>query len=259
MIDVAFTRAELRAADVAVVIDVLRATSTATQALAAGYRQVLCAASIETARSLRRTGRVLAGERHCLMPPGFDQGNSPLDAARVHGRDLVLATTNGAPAIVAAAAGARTVLLACLLNEDAVIARLRSVDGADIQLVCAGTDGSPALEDTYAAGRICAALRGPRTDAARVAEAVAYAYETPAGALSAGADAQVLRAAGMSADIVCCARVSQLGCVPEVSRTRAGVANVTVGAAAALAEVGLRAGGDPPTGTTIGVRGTVER
>jgi len=36
VIDVALTRADLRAADIAVVVDVLRATSTATQALAAG-------------------------------------------------------------------------------------------------------------------------------------------------------------------------------------------------------------------------------
>ncbi len=48
MIDVAFTRADLRPADVAVVIDVLRATSTATQALAAGYRSVLCVESVES-------------------------------------------------------------------------------------------------------------------------------------------------------------------------------------------------------------------
>ena len=69
MIDVAFTRADLRPADVAVVIDVLRATSTATQALAAGYRSVLCVESVEVALTLRGPGRVLAGERRCVRPP----------------------------------------------------------------------------------------------------------------------------------------------------------------------------------------------
>ncbi|MDQ6854474.1 MAG: 2-phosphosulfolactate phosphatase [Actinomycetota bacterium] len=53
MIDVAVTRAELRSAGVAVVIDVLRATSTITQALAAGYGRVLCAESFARASSLR--------------------------------------------------------------------------------------------------------------------------------------------------------------------------------------------------------------
>ena len=104
MIDVALTRADLRAADVAVVVDVLRATTTATQALAAGYRSVLCAESVELALGLRGPGRVLAGERRCVAPPGFDQGNSPREAARRRGDELVLATTNGAPAIVAATA-----------------------------------------------------------------------------------------------------------------------------------------------------------
>ncbi|MBN9622534.1 MAG: 2-phosphosulfolactate phosphatase, partial [Actinobacteria bacterium] len=99
MIDVAFSRPEIRPARVAIVIDVLRATSTATEALAAGYRRVLCAESIERARSLRGEERVLAGERHCVMPDGFDQGNSPREAAVRRGEDLILATTNGAPAI----------------------------------------------------------------------------------------------------------------------------------------------------------------
>ena len=101
MIDVALTRADLRPATLAVVIDVLRATSTITQALAAGYETVLCVDSVPRALRLRGEDRVLAGERRCVRPAGFDQGNSPLDATRCYGRELVLATTNGAPAIVA--------------------------------------------------------------------------------------------------------------------------------------------------------------
>ena len=153
MIDVALTPVELRPAAVAVVIDVLRATSTATQALAAGYKRVLCVESIERAQALRAPGRVLAGERDCVMPPGFDQGNSPQEAARPRGEELVLATTNGAPAIVAATDHAGAVLIACLLNLEAVLQRLRATDG-DIQIICSGTDGGVALEDAYVAGRL---------------------------------------------------------------------------------------------------------
>jgi len=103
VIDVAFTRAELRSADVAVVIDVLRATSTITQALAVGYRSVLCVDTVPHAARLRAAGRVIAGEQHCMTPLGFDQGNSPLEAMSPLGEELVLATTNGAPTIVGAA------------------------------------------------------------------------------------------------------------------------------------------------------------
>jgi 2-phosphosulfolactate phosphatase len=229
MIDVAVTPAELRSATVAVVIDVLRATSTVTQALAAGYRQVLCADSLERAVDLRAPGRVLAGERRCLTPPGFDHGNSPVEAARRRGDELVLATTNGAPAIVAAAARAPTVLLACLLNLGAVIAALRIADAhgeCDVLIVCSGTDGVAALEDFYVAGRLSAALRGPRTDAARIAEAVARGYPTALEALAASADAQVLTAEGLEADIGYCAQESVLDTVPRVLVAADGVAVV---------------------------------
>jgi 2-phosphosulfolactate phosphatase len=231
VIDVALTRAELRSSDVAVVIDVLRATSVATQALAAGYERVLCAKSIELAESLRGEGRVLAGERHCLKPDGFDQGNSPREAAHRRGRELVLATTNGAPAILAAAGLAAEVLLACLLNFEAVVAVLGrgDQDTRELQLVCSGTDGGVALEDVYVAGRISARLRGPKTDAALVAEAAARAFPNSLQALAAGADARVLRASDLADDIADCARESELDLVPRVSSTQAGVAVVVAG------------------------------
>ena len=229
MIDVALTPTQLRPADVAVVVDVLRATSTATQALAAGYHRVLCADSIERAADLRRSGRVLAGERRCVKPTGFDQGNSPVEARRRRGEELVLATTNGAPAIVAAADNAPRVLLGCLLNLGAVVAAL--LEGADpatrdILIVCSGTDGAVALEDTYVAGRLSAALPGARTDAARVAEAVARAFRTPLEALAASADAQLLEATGSSDDTLYCSLESLLAVVPVVAAARAGVAVV---------------------------------
>ena len=52
-IDVAFTPGEgLAAPSLAIVVDVLRATSTITQALAAGYRRVLCCAEVDEARAV---------------------------------------------------------------------------------------------------------------------------------------------------------------------------------------------------------------
>lgn len=235
VIDVAFTRADLRPVDLAVVIDVLRATSTATQALAAGYQRVLCADTIERARALRGPGRVLAGERHGLKPEGFDQGNSPAEATEVRGAELVLATTNGAPTIVAAAAHAPEVLLCCLLNLDPVIAAIRDrVAGreATVQLVCSGTDGAVAVEDVYVAGRVSAALAGERSDAALIAEASARAFQTPEAALGAGADAHMLRDNGMAADIAYCALVSKLASVPVVSVVQDGIATVVDGTVA---------------------------
>lgn len=228
LIDVALIHAELRPADVTVVIDVLRATSTVTQALAAGYERVLCADSVDRAKALRQAGRVLAGERRCVKPPGFDQGNSPVEAAHRHGSELVLATTNGAPTVIAAARHAPRVLLACLLNLDSVLMTLRQADpaGATVQIACSGTDGSVSLEDVYLAGRLSTELPGPRTDAALVSQGVARAFATPLEALSASADARLLIESGLTTDIEYCARESELDLVPTVLEASAGVAVV---------------------------------
>jgi 2-phosphosulfolactate phosphatase len=232
VIDVAFTPAQLRPADVAVVIDVLRATSTATQALAAGYQRVLCTDTVEGAHALRRPGRVLAGERGGVMPPGFDQGNSPEEAARVAGDDLVLATTNGAPAIVGAARQAGAAVIACLLNLEAVLEVLED-EHSELLIVCSGTDGAPALEDVYVAGRISGALGGPRTDAALIAEAVARGHRDALEALAASADAAALRAVGLERDIVFCAQESLLTIVPRAFAAQDGVAVIVPGDGAA--------------------------
>ena len=223
MIDVALTPCALRPAERVVVIDVLRATSTATRALAAGYERVIFTESIDAARRLRGPGRVLAGEQCCVMPTGFDHGNSPIEASICRGEELVMATTNGTRAIVEATRMSASVSLACMLNLSAVVERLAG-SADDILIVCAGTRGAPALEDIYVAGRIAAELYGPRTDAALTAEAVARAYRSPLVALAAAAHAATLRAAALTEDIFECANESELDIVPEAIAGDGGIA-----------------------------------
>jgi 2-phosphosulfolactate phosphatase len=225
-VDVCFTPREIRPADVAVVVDVLRATSTIVQALAAGYPRVFCCRSVATARSLRAHGRVLAGERDCVRVPDFELGNSPAAVAATgrHGEGLVLATTNGSPAIVAASSVARRVVIRCLLNLRAVLDAVRAETA--VTIVCSGTDGRPALEDVYVAGRLAAALDGTRSDAARVAEAVGSAYAAPLEPLAESEDGARLRATGQEPDIAWCVRESALAVVPEVCSTGGDVAMV---------------------------------
>ena len=122
-VHVAFTPGELledeAPAPVGIVVDVLRATSTMTQALAAGYRRVLCCAEIDEARALAATeGSVrLAGERRLEHIPGFDFGNSPREVAGEPAAEtLVLTTTNGTRLLVFAAARFERVYVGSLLN-----------------------------------------------------------------------------------------------------------------------------------------------
>jgi 2-phosphosulfolactate phosphatase len=225
-VDVCFTPREIRPVEVAVVVDVLRATSTIVQALAVGYPRVVCCRSVATARELRAPGRVLAGESACVRVPDFELGNSPAAVATAgrRGEELVLATTNGSPAVVAAARAAERVLVGCLLNLRALLAAV-STD-APVAIVCAGTNGRPALEDVYVAGRLVAALGGVPSDAARVAERVASGYRTAIEPLSGSEDAAQLRATDQERDIAWCARESVLEVVPEVSAVEDGASVV---------------------------------
>jgi 2-phosphosulfolactate phosphatase len=225
-VDVCFTPKEIRPVEVAVVVDVLRATSTIVQALAVGYPRVVCCRSVATARELRAPGRVLAGESACVRPPDFALGNSPAAMASIgrRGEELVLATTNGSPAVVAASRAAERVLVGCLLNLRAVLATVPT--DARVAIICSGTNGRPALEDVYAAGRFVAALGGVPSDAARVAERVAGGYGTPLEPLAASEDAAQLRATGQERDIAWCARESVLEVVAEVWSVEDGAAVV---------------------------------
>jgi phosphosulfolactate phosphohydrolase-like enzyme len=149
-VDVCFTPLEIRPVEVAVVVDVLRATSTIVQALAVGYPRVVCCKSVATARELRAPGRVLAGESACVRLRDFELGNSPAAMATVgrRGEELVLATTNGSPAVVAASRAAERVLVGCLLNLRAVLAavstdeRVASGYGSPLEPLAASEDAA---------------------------------------------------------------------------------------------------------------------
>src|SRR5436190_14280478 len=65
---------------IAVVADVLRATTTIVHALAAGAAAVIPCATIDEGRAIakkKKKGVLLAGERHGKPITGFDIGNSP--------------------------------------------------------------------------------------------------------------------------------------------------------------------------------------
>ena len=224
MIDVAFTPADARPREITVVIDVLRATSTIVRALDAGYQRVLCVPDLDAARALAAPGPRARG-RARLRPAARLRARQLARATRTtpRGEELVLTTTNGVPAILHAATLSPVVVAAGLLNLEAVVDAVR---GADVQLLCAGTNGRPAFEDVYVAGRIAARLPGAPTDAALVARAVAQSQASPHGALAASANAGVLVAAGLEDDIGDCAQEWVSRVVPRVRAVLDGVAHV---------------------------------
>jgi 2-phosphosulfolactate phosphatase len=223
-VHVAFTPAEAVAAPLAIVVDVLRATSTIAQALASGYRRVLCAREIEDAQALREElgEGLLGGERGAVRIPGFDVGASPREFLEPRAETLILSTTNGTRAILAAAASSDEVVLGSLLNLGAVTALARA-RRTDVAVVCAGFKGAFALDDAYCAGRIVELLDGDRTDAAIAAGLVARAFPNA----SAGLNARTYGPPGLEEDIAWCARESVLQVVPRLERMVDGAAEIT--------------------------------
>ncbi|HEY7208085.1 MAG TPA: 2-phosphosulfolactate phosphatase [Gaiellaceae bacterium] len=211
-VHVAFTPDGAPGAPVAVVVDVIRATSTVCQALAAGTPRVLCCAEIDEARALKQElgEGVTGGERDAVRVEGFDVGASPRDFVEPLAEPLILSTTNGTRAILTAAARADEVLLGSLLNLDALVAALNE-RGRDVAIVCAGYKGGFALDDAYCAGRIVELLEADRSDAAVAAAVVAGAFPD---ALT-GLNARTYGPPGLEADIEFCARESVLEVVPR--------------------------------------------
>jgi 2-phosphosulfolactate phosphatase len=229
-VDVVFTPDEAGSAPTGIVIDVIRATSTICQALASGYNRVFCAADIEKARILRdELGEgVLGGERNAVRIPGFDLGNSPREYLEPIAETLILSTTNGTRAVVAAAGRCERVFVASLLNLTAVVETALAV-GEDVLVVCAGVQGALALDDAFVAGRIVELLGCERTDAAEAAARLASTWGVPEEALRASKSGRNLteNAPELEPDIAFCARESVLDVVPRLVGMRDGVAEIS--------------------------------
>jgi 2-phosphosulfolactate phosphatase len=236
----------------AVVIDVLRATSTMIAALAAGAEAIYPVVSVEDAiklvTSLGRTAprapragpgtraergsaergsaergeTLLAGERRGHPIEGFDLGNSPAEFTpeAVSGKRVVMSTTNGTAALVAAS-GAERVLVAAFVNLAAVAA---AVEGAErLAVVCAGREGRFAIDDALCAGMLISRLADrlggalELEDAGRAALALASSYAPDADFLLRSASGAALAAIGLEEDVRWCARADLLDLVPELS------------------------------------------
>ena len=208
----------------AIVIDVLRATTTLTVALANGATRVIPAGTVEEGFALRREhpGALLCGEREGLLIPGYDLGNSPLEYAsqRVAGRELIFASTNGSQAL-RLAERARRRMIAAFVNAGAVV---ESVAGAsEVWLLASGKLGRFSLEDSACAGWLIRALaaRGFAAEGPAALLASSLAPGDAAGVratLEGSSHGRYLRSLGgaFARDVEFCARLDLIGAAFEV-------------------------------------------
>jgi len=223
---------------VCLLIDALRASSSVVTLFARGAEEVVVAGSTTAARriaaqepAIRAGGRyLLCGEVFGLAPRGFDYGNSPSEFAALdmHGRRIVLSTTNGTKALRRLTASP-AVFVGALLNATAAVATLLAEArsrGIDAALVCSGLEAGNAfsLEDAFVAGALVEnAIEQTRrasgdltlSDAAMAACRLYQSYQGDALACFREAEhGRSLTGIGLGRDLEFCAQLDRYDAVP---------------------------------------------
>jgi 2-phosphosulfolactate phosphatase len=138
-----------------VVIDILRATSCMTTALACGIAKIAPVRELEDCKAYKQQGFITAGERGGQKVEGFDLGNSPFSYQNPEliGKNIALTTSNGTLAIDMSKKDADKIIIGSFLNIKNVVDYLVKEQKNTI-LLCAGWKGKPNLEDTFYAGAL---------------------------------------------------------------------------------------------------------
>ena len=211
---------------VAVVIDVLRATTVFTCAVHSGVREVVPVLDIAMAKQLKENYPpekvLLGGERQGLPIEGFDLGNSPQHymPERVSDKTLILTTTNGTVAMHTAKS-AQSIYIASFLNAGAVAECLQNE--TNIAILCAGTDGMETEEDLLLAGCLVARLSQRKSyQLNEAAERAAGLWCEPMNRvelekrLRESTGGKNLLRLGLEADITASAQLDTIGMVPQL-------------------------------------------
>ncbi len=141
----------------AVVVDVLRASSTIITAMHHQCDRMIPAANPMEAADIKKASEgevLLGGEMDAKKIQGFDLGNSPLEYmdTAIWEKTIIFYTPDGSAAIKRCDE-ATDVLIGAILNAEAVADRVVEI-GRDTYLVCAGTQGKFSTDDILAAGCI---------------------------------------------------------------------------------------------------------
>lgn len=207
----------------AVVIDLLRASSTMVTALQNGCDRIIPAISPNEAVKIKKASEgevLLGGEIDAQKIQGFDLGNSPLEYNELDIADktIIYTTANGTVA-VKRCQEAPEILIGCILNAGAVAQKIMDI-GRDTALVCAGTHNKFSTDDVIAAGCILDRLVGldgtaEMDDLGRVAlKMYRSAKEDLVSALAGCAHYEYLMSLGAEDDIGFCMQEDHYSVVP---------------------------------------------
>jgi 2-phosphosulfolactate phosphatase len=207
---------------IAVIVDILRATSCFVTGLAYGISSIRTVSKIDECRKWQNKGYIGAAERKGQKVDGFQIGNSPfeyMDDSFV-GKRIVATTTNGTMAIKKSEL-ADNILLASFLNISAVTEILKSLN-ENVIIMCAGWEDQVNLEDTVFAGALINMLSSthqPSNDASRVSLNLYYSLKDNLNKhLLSGDHAQRLLNMGLRKDIEYCLQWDFYSVVPKLKK-----------------------------------------
>jgi 2-phosphosulfolactate phosphatase len=203
------------ATDTVVVIDVIRAFTTAAFALAAGARDIIPVSTIDEALALRESNPnslVMGEEVRGLPPPTFDYGNSPsaLIDVDLQGRRLIQRTGAGTQGLVRSLK-ADTLLATSFVCAGATIDYIKRRSPAQVTLVSTAPHG----EDQACAAYLEARLRGKEPDTAALLK---QAYDLGRGRLDQATWVTPALYAQFSADLDCCVALDRFDFAMVVRR-----------------------------------------
>lgn len=205
----------------AIIVDVLRATSVIVTALKNGAKSVVPVISVEEALHTRKKldNVILGGERKAKKIEGFDLSNSPSEYTHtvVHGKNVIITTTNGTKAITRSSS-ANQIYIGGLLNAKAVADKAHQV-GDNVVIVNAGTDGLFTMDDFIASGAIIKDLmeKGPceLSDLAQTALLTYENYPDLFTFIKKAHHYEILMGLGLEEDIKFCMQKDVYDIVPE--------------------------------------------
>jgi len=199
--------------DVAIMVDVLRASTTITVALEK-IPNIIPTLEIEEALALAPKHQAfLAGERRGATIEGFDVGNSPVDIQKLSGETLIITTSNGTRILEGITGRA---LIGSFINAQAVAEKAREISTEHIEVVMAGVRGNFAIEDFLGAGAIISHLQDQELD--EMGQAACLAIQNPEMvdlAVRNSRSAKNLRKLGFGEDVDFCLQRDKSQLVPE--------------------------------------------
>jgi len=145
-------------AQVIVVVDVLRASTTICTAFDYGAEKVIPVAAVEEAVDYHNKGYFVAGERGGIKLDFADAGNSPFEMMtdEIKGKTVVLTTTNGTQAIQMAC-GKNLTVIGAFINLT-ILKNWLLQRSEDVLVLCAGWENLIGLEDVIFAGALAESL-----------------------------------------------------------------------------------------------------